>query len=315
MRRNQISSRAWAAAIAAAAFIGLIGFQRALGHPARMGIAPKPAPTRGEEDLTAILDKLAAYAARLEGAVLDFVCREEIREKIDYALDQAKGPRPLVPWFSPAPSANSQMIISRPSSVMRTSVVYDYQCVRGKDGAIRETRTLLEEEGKKPRQPEAGLKTEVFVFSLPMLGPVGIFAERFRSHYDYRLAGRERIGGAPALIIEVTPRIDRPDATNLYGKAWIGEAGGEILKIEWSESRVGRREIFEQRGEQYKLKPRIRLRTEFSAEKNGIRFPSTLWIEEAYLTERGRAFIRSETMVTYKDFKFFTVEVDDIEIR
>ncbi len=56
-------------------------------------------------------------------------------------------------------------------------------------------------------------------------------------------------------------------------------------------------------------KPRITLRTEFSVEKNGIRFPSKLSLEEAYLTERGRVFVRSETNVVYKDFKFFTVEV------
>lgn len=298
-----------------AAFIGLLGFQLASGGPVRLIAAQRPAPTPGEADLTAILDKLTAYAARLEGAVLDFVCREEIQEKIDYALDQANGPRSLVPGDWMVPRADSRMIISRPSAVIRTSLVYDYQCVRGKDGIIRETRSLLEENGKKPKQPEAKLKTEVFVFGLPLLGPVGIFAERFRSQYDYRLVGREQISGTPALVIEATPRIDRPDATNLYGKAWIGETGGEILKIEWSESRIGRREIFEQRGERYKLKPRIRLGSDFRAEKNGIRFPSTLWIKEAYVNERNRVFVRSETRVAYKNFKFFTVEIGDIEIR
>jgi hypothetical protein len=111
------------------------------------------------------------------------------------------------------------------------------------------------------------------------------------------------------------PAVERPGATNLYGKAWVGDPDGEILKIEWSESRIGRREIFEQRAEKYRLKPRITLRSEFSAEKNGIRFPSTLWIEEAYLNARGRAFIRSTTTVAYKDFKFFTVEVGQVDIR
>ncbi len=150
---------------------------------------------------------------------------------------------------------------------------------------------------------------------MPLLGPVGIFAERFRPFYEYRIVGREKVDRKPALIIEALPAVERPGATNLYGKAWVGEADGEILKIEWSESRVGRREIFEQRAEKYGLKPRITLRSEFSAEKNGIRFPSTLWIEEAYLNERGRAFIRSTTTVAYKDFKFFTVEVGQVDIR
>ncbi|MDD8027506.1 MAG: hypothetical protein PHI34_13450, partial [Acidobacteriota bacterium] len=136
-----------------------------------------------------------------------------------------------------------------------------------------------------------------------------------RPFYDYKISGRDEVNGRPALIIEAIPASESSDVTNLYGKAWVGAEDGEIFKIEWSESRVGRREIFEQRGERYKLKPRITLRSEFSAEKNGIRFPSKLWIEEAYVNERGRAFVRSETTVTYKDFKFFTVEVAGVDVR
>jgi len=33
-------------------------------------------------------------------------------------------------------------------------------------------------------------------------------------------------------------------------------------------------------------------------------------LAEAYLNARGRAFVRSTTAVTFRDFKFFTVEVD-----
>jgi hypothetical protein len=33
-------------------------------------------------------------------------------------------------------------------------------------------------------------------------------------------------------------------------------------------------------------------------------------IEEAYVGKSGRGFIRSRTDVTYKDFRFFTVEVE-----
>ena len=97
---------------------------------------------------------------------------------------------------------------------------------------------------------------------------------------------------------------------NLFGKAWVDPATGEILKIEWDESRVGRYEIFRERGEKYKLKPRITVITEFSVAKNGLRFPTKAFYEEAYLNERGRKFVRSETTVEYADFKFFTVEVE-----
>ena len=45
-------------------------------------------------------------------------------------------------------------------------------------------------------------------------------------------------------------------------------------------------------------------------QKNGIRFPSRLVFEEAYINPRGEKFTRSETTVIYKNYKFFTVEVD-----
>jgi len=45
---------------------------------------------------------------------------------------------------------------------------------------------------------------------------------------------------------------------------------------------------------------------QIEVEKNGLRFPSRLVAEEAYLNARGRVLVRSATAVT---FKFFTVEV------
>jgi len=179
-----------------------------------------------------------------------------------------------------------------------------------KERAIRETRTLLEENRKKKNEPDAELKTSNFVFGTPLLGPAGLFGERFQRDYDYKITGQDKIDRRPVIVIDAQPRADAPDAKNLYGKAWVDAATADILKIEWSEKRVGRYEIFEKRGESYKLKPRITIRSEFSAEKNGIRFPSKLSIEEAYVNERGRVVVRSETTVTYKDFKFFIVEVE-----
>jgi hypothetical protein len=47
-----------------------------------------------------------------------------------------------------------------------------------------------------------------------------------------------------------------------------------------------------------------------AARPHGIRFPSRFSIEEAYLDSGGKKFVRSETTVVYRDFKFFTVEVE-----
>jgi hypothetical protein len=269
----------------------------------------RPAQEAQDPVLTALLRKLSAYAARLEGSVLDFVCREEIAESINYALDQVRSRPDIISNWAVGGTFGMSWV-GRPSAKEKDAYEYDYQCVRDKNRALRETRTLLKENGKPASEPGTGLKTQNFVFGTPLLGPVGIFAQRFQSAYTYRILGHDKVGNTPAVIIEAEPLYDMPGTTNLYGKAWVGADDGEILKIEWNDARIGNRAVFEERAARYKLKPRITLRSEFSAEKNGIRFPSKLWIEEAYVTERGRVFVRSQTIVAYTDFKFFTVEVD-----
>ena len=259
---------------------------------------------RPAADLPSLLKKTAEYCRKLESSVLDFVCREEINEMIDPALDAP--PRPtIITWTT----LEQRAFATAPLPKIKNSYVYDYQCIRS-GGAISEIRTLLQENRKKKNEPNAKLKTSIFVYGTVLLGPVGILAERFQGDYDYTISGEDTVNKKPVVIIDARPVPGAPVTTNLYGKAWVDPANADILKIEWNESRVGHNENFEKRAASYNRKPRITIRSEFQAEKNGIRFPSKLIIEEAYLNSRGRAFVRSETTITYRDFKFFTVEVD-----
>jgi hypothetical protein len=292
--KRALSSRT----IAAAALVSFLCF----------GFAqPQAAVNPKAVDLGALLGKTADYCRKLEGSILDFVCLEEIRETIDPTADvlQANyffggndwGWR-LGDWTG----------ASRQPKKIKNSYLYDYQCVRSGQ-AVRETRTLLKENGKKMNVPNAALKTSVVVYGTVLMGPVGLLGERFQPQYDFSVVGREKIGKRPVVVVDAKPKPDAPETTNLYGKAWIDPATADILKIEWSESRVGRRQIFDKRGERYKRKPRLTILSEFRTERNGIRFPTSLVIEEAYVNEKGKAFVRSKTEVAYKDFKFFTVEV------
>jgi hypothetical protein len=254
-------------------------------------------------DLNALLVKAADYADRLEGAVFDFVCQEEIKEWINPALEIQVQRIRRVPGHS---FYVPRTPVIRP---VKRSLIYDYQCIR-KGGKIHERRTLLKENRKEKNEPNASLNTSIFRYGTNMMGPVSLFGTRFQPGYKYTLVGEERIKGRKAIIIEAEPQVEDPMSTNLYGKAWVAANTGDILKIEWNEHRIGHYEIFEERGKKFKRKPRITVRSEFQAEKNGLRFPTEWYIEEAYLTKHGRAFIRSKTTVTYKDFKFFTVEVE-----
>lgn len=264
----------------------------------------KPLQSIGSLNLETILRKTGEYCKKLEAVAFDFVCREEIAERINPSLE---GGRFVMPGVMVTTGGGMTFTQGRVREI-KNSFVYDYQCVRA-ERKVREVRTLLEENKKKKNEPDAKLKTAVFVFGNVMQGPVGLFGERVQILYDYKIAGQDKIDKRPVIIVDSTPWNEDSEATNLYGKAWIDAETCDILKIEWSEKRVGHYDIFEKRAEKFNRKPRITLRTEFSVEKNGIRFPSKLSLEEAYLTERGRVFVRSETNVVYKDFKFFTVEV------
>jgi hypothetical protein len=270
-------------------------------HISQNAVAPAP-----QSQLPALLAKAAAYCRKLESSAFDFVCREEISERIDPSLDVAKGALlPIPEWTS---YKGPTFTISTVRKI-KHRFVYDYQCVRA-GRTIREMRTQLEENGKKKVVPNAELQTSIVVFGTALLGPVGLFGERFQPDYDFAIAGEEKPGKTSVFVIDARPKPGAPPTRNLYGKAWIDPVTGDILKIEWSESRVGRFDVFDKRGRLYNRKPRLIISSEFSAEKNGIRFPSRLSVEEAYLKESGQAFIRSRTEVVYKDFKFFTVSYD-----
>ncbi len=256
--------------------------------------------------LNAILAKAAEYADRLEGAALDFVCCEEIKEWLDPTLDARLELSSGRTYYDPIAG---EFITWQGAKVIKKSWIYDYQCIR-KEGKIHETRTLLKENGKEKKEAKASLKTTMFRYGTSMLGPVGMFGTRFQPRYQYTIVGEKKIKGQKAIIVDANPLSDDVKSTNLYGKAWIAVETGDILKIEWNEERIGRYEIFEERGKEFNRTPRITVVSEFQAEKNGLRFPTQLYIEEAYLDKYGYPFIRSKTTVKYKDFRFFTVEVE-----
>jgi len=284
-------------------------------HPATEQEPSRTAAPPASPSLDALLAKAAEYCRKLESSAFDFVCREEIRETIDPELDIAsRGPLNAPGGAHDAPDSP---ILSYPgpgiavswSKKVKRSFVYDYQCVRA-GRAIRETRTQLEENGKKKVVPNAELETSIVVWGTALLAPVGIFAERFQPSYVLTAAGEGRIGETKVVIIDAKPTPGAPPTRNLYGKAWIDPSTGDILRIEWSQTRVGYYDLFEKRGALFKRTPRLSIRSEFSAEKNGVRFPSRLFVEEAYLKDSGKAFVRSKTEVVYKDFKFFSVEYE-----
>jgi hypothetical protein len=98
------------------------------------------------------------------------------------------------------------------------------------------------------------------------------------------------------------------EASSLFGKAWVRERDGAVLKIEWEPGSMRNYAAIEEFAKASRAQPRIRFSSEYGFEKNGLRFPSVYGVIEAYRTS-GRTVTHSRTSVVYKDYKFFEVKV------
>jgi len=267
-----------------------------------------------EIDFPALLSKAAEYCRRLEGSIFDFFCREEINETIDVTLDANRPTAPMSEWRTFGSSGASITLVQGKVRRFRNLFVYDYQCIRA-NRVLTEKRTLLKEGSVKKNVPNAKLELSGFTYFNSLLSPINLFGEKSQPDYDFSIIGKEKFERQPVLVVEAKLK-DGVTASNCFaGKAWINPETANIVKMELIVRPTGGLEMFTQREAQYKRKLRLTLRSEFSAEKNGIRFPSRILIEEAYLNDMGRAFIRSKTEVVYKDFKFFTVATESQIIK
>jgi hypothetical protein len=268
------------------------------------GAVPDP-PLGTDAELDLILDRCAIYCDRLSSSVLDFVCLEEVVEKI----------------HSTKPGISYRRYVSRPDGSLRTysgmnpvrtekhTFVYDYQLIR-KSGDVREVRTLIEENGEETREENAPLKTRSFWYRHVVLGPTGLLCREAQEKHDYELLKEAKISGERAYVIKAVPKAG-VEAEHLFGKIWVRKSDFAILKIEWEQESLGNFQAARKIAQEMGARPEIKLVSEYAFDKNGIRFPSRYSIKELYIHKRtGRRFLRSETNVEYGDYKFFTVDTE-----
>ena len=247
------------------------------------------------KDLEKILQKCSEYCNKLANSALDFVCLEKIKEEIFYQ------PRIFVSTYGTRYTTSSR-------STKKSVYVYDYQLIR-KDFKIKESRELIEENGKKKNEKNAQLKTRFFGHENIIFGPVGLLSEFWQQYYQYKIIKKEKLKGEKTIVIEATP-IPYMQTNNLYGKIWVRKDDFSILKIEWDQASIENYELIEENAKKLNAKPLIRFYSEYVFEKNGIRFPSKYSVTETYVHQRGIRYTRSKVTVTYKDYKFFTVETE-----
>lgn len=255
-------------------------------------------PAKGGPVPEDILKAAADYCRRLADASLDFVSREEVRERLSGAVATQAS------ILKDADPSDLGVTVGNIRDFVR-EWAYDYQLVR-REGWAAETRVLLEENGKARREENASLRTSRFEHKFVVLGPVGLFSDEAQRIHEYRVAGEANMEGEPVLVIDVRP-IGR-EASSLFGKAWVRERDGAVMKVEWEPVSMGNYAAIEEFAKARRAQPRIRFSSEYGFEKNGLRFPSTYEVIEAYRMS-GRTVTLSRTNVEYKDYKFFEVKV------
>jgi hypothetical protein len=255
--------------------------------------------------LEEILSKAIEYCRRLESASLDFVCVEEAAEKIDYSRDLETGSGwPVTDW----PGRLRISPLDSPVRVEKNSYIYDYQFVRKGPQKI-ERRILVKKNGKKMHQENVPPLTSSVRITNMLYGPIGLLGPAKQSRYEFRIIGEGMVDGQKSYILETTPRFI-VDENQCYGKIWVKADDSSVMKIEWDQTSLGNFHAVEAIAEKYKAEPLVTSISEYGLEKNGIRFPSRDFTEEAYIMRNGKKFVRSTTTILYKDYKFFTVETE-----
>jgi hypothetical protein len=291
-----------------AASLSLVCFSAVFGAfvPAR----DQSVPSAGEDPvLKGILANKLAYSQKLQDYVYYFVCKEAVSETIRGKSKVRWSPPPLAGASNQIPGASTGQTMSVTDASTTHTYLYDYQLIR-KKGNNQESRTLIEKNHERMAVPNAKLEAMRFYFENFAFGPIDLFGAVGRLRHEYRIVGREKVKGEPAIIVEAASTGETADY-NPGGKVWIRESDDAILKIEWDQkTMVGFKDI-QALADTVNAIPMFTLVTEYGIEKNGIRFPSHVLIREAYLRTKSRKIqIVSEVTIDYKDYKFFQVEVE-----
>lgn len=282
--------------------VGLLLLASLIGHEIQ-------APDNATPSLASVISSAREYCAKLERAALDFVCIEEVEERLDLSLDDRAGLERTAQARVRDPGTQmetrSRYVIRR-NPKQRNTYLYDYQFIR-REGQVEERRILLKKNGKKADPQEPTPRLGAFTYSEVLMAPVRLLDEKFQAYYSYKLLGPGTVSGTDAWVLEVVPRLGGV-SRYLGGKIWLKRGDASVLRIEWDPATFGHYEEILARVAIFKAKPEVRSVTEFGFEKNGIRIPSSDLTEEGYRQAGGKVFVRARTEITYKDYKFFMVE-------
>jgi hypothetical protein len=196
--------------------------------------------------LKEILQKTGEYCHRLENALFDFVCLEEITEKIR----QSPEIRTESPMERDSLGIPQLRVIER---TKKNKYLYEYQLI-GKKEKSEERRTLLEKNGKKKIQKEARLETTRLYYENVVFGPIDLFRKLGQLYLDLRVVNEETMNQEKVVVIEAVPKSGLTQFYP-YGKIWLSENDFGIMKIEWNERSFTNYQLIEEHAKKSNAEP------------------------------------------------------------
>ena len=151
------------------------------------------------------------------------------------------------------------------------------------------------------------MKTKRFYSYKSVFGPVGLLSKEFQDLFDYKFVKEAKLKGLKVYIIEAIPKKNIEEQPN-YGKIWVDQKDFSVVKIEMHQESLQGFEAFSGTLDDSGVKPDFKTVHFYEIEKNGIRFPSRTEFEESYKGKRTPKFKRSEVLIKYDQYRFFTVE-------
>lgn len=261
--------------------------------------------TDGEwKKLQPLLVRAEAYCKRLEEMMLNYVCEEEVAETVDYSHPLAEVLLGLK-YYSSGIRSNSRIPVASDGSRLRWKKLYDYQLV-SESGVISEKRLMLLKSGKSAGMEKTELLVSHYRLSKTVYTPLDLFGPRRSQMYDYRILAEKTDEAGALFVVEILP-LYFPNPAVAFGTAWLRE-NGRVERIELNFKSIQNYGTIIRAAHERRLVPAISFVVCFNKERNGIGFPSSIRLHDAFLDENGKETFISDVDIKYSEFRFYRVE-------
>ncbi|MBN1273334.1 MAG: tetratricopeptide repeat protein [Candidatus Aminicenantes bacterium] len=248
-------------------------------------------------ELLSVLKGSGDYCERIKNIALFYVCKEKITH-----IQFSYGRRNL--FYTTFQSARRLKIHSKKEKTF----LYDYQLIK-KEEELKESRILLEENGKKRHQKNAPFPPLKYNYQYLIYGPVGFLSRYWQDFFHFEYLGKEKVNDRQAVVIRSIPKERRKENYN-FGKIWIDAENKSILKIEYDPKSIRYYREEKLRSPIGNLRKETNWIIYYGVEKNGVRFPSRQIIRDFYINNQGEKLLMEEIVTDFLDYQFFVVETD-----